>query len=843
MKKQHHSGPAKSEFKNCLQHVPVPKILLEGVNVIKVNTNGKTRKGFITLSEDKFTLYLTSSKVKSSSSSSLMRPILKKVTSIGSSSSASEEQDAERAIDIGSIDRIQRGQNTHKFEMARQRNTGSGSGSVGSPRGGGSFRSSSKKNTFDLDPNRSFSIIFRGERTLDLMTMPTEEGNNERDQILNALDAILKTYQTAKMQVGNDVLLLRYIWLDVDKDKSNSINATELGVILDRINFYMKKSVLNASYEHFGKIIHLDRSTRKKGLSFEQCATFLHKLKRDTWQVKPVNLIWNKLFGEYMRNGKQRQSVSDITFLQKFLHKKQGETNATIEQVRELFARLNTLEIAHVAAQDEPQDGNCIRIDKNRFEAYLISRENDVFDPNKERLDSRSMNKPLSEYWINTSHNTYLKGDQLTSQSSVEMYMHALYRGCRSVELDIWDGERDTYDQTPIPIVYHGHTMTTKLPFADIIKCIKVFMNFNPDSYPIILSFENHCTLPFQEAMAEQLTSILGPIFLRGMIVVKGRRPNGALDDDYDSDDTDDEESTINADSSITESTIKDASPQKKVRQSIVASQLAKLTLLHGTAFKAFEESQTFPAHYMHSFGESKMRKLCRYGKGRSWVSYNQKNMSRIYPSGKRVDSSNYSPVLPWAAGCQMVALNFQTPDVHLRVNDGRFRENGHCGYVQKPSALMMKDDSVTQPSSVLLSVRILSGSCLPKPRHNTKGECIDPYVKVSVHDVSMNEDKDTVKTFNTSMVPSNGFFPIWNSDFFSFTVENGLVAMLQLNVFDYDVAKADNFIASASIPISCMRTGIRSVQLFDSSNTTSGAFDFASLLIEVKMKQDLFDI
>jgi hypothetical protein len=37
------------------------------------------------------------------------------------------------------------------------------------------------------------------------------------------------------------------------------------------------------------------------------------------------------------------------------------------------------------------------------------------------------------------------------------------------------------------------------------------------------------------------------------MIVVKGRRPNGALDDDYDSDDTDDEESTINADSSVSD--------------------------------------------------------------------------------------------------------------------------------------------------------------------------------------------------------------------------------------------------------------------------------------------------
>lgn len=35
--------------------------------------------------------------------------------------------------------------------------------------------------------------------------------------------------------------------------------------------------------------------------------------------------------------------------------------------------------------------------------------------------------------------------------------------------------------------------------------------------------------------------------------------------------------------------------------------------------------------------------------------------MSRIYPKGTRMDSSNYMPQMFWNAGCQMVALNFQT--------------------------------------------------------------------------------------------------------------------------------------------------------------------------------------
>lgn len=45
-----------------------------------------------------------------------------------------------------------------------------------------------------------------------------------------------------------------------------------------------------------------------------------------------------------------------------------------------------------------------------------------------------------------------------------------------------------------------------------------------------------------------------------------------------------------------------------------------------------------------------------------TWHSYNKRQMSRIYPKGGRVDSSNYMPQIFWNAGCQMVSLNYQTP-------------------------------------------------------------------------------------------------------------------------------------------------------------------------------------
>lgn len=39
---------------------------------------------------------------------------------------------------------------------------------------------------------------------------------------------------------------------------------------------------------------------------------------------------------------------------------------------------------------------------------------------------------------------------------------------------------------------------------------------------------------------------------------------------------------------------------------------------------------------------------------GTEFVQYNMKQLSRIYPSGLRTDSSNYNPQEMWNVGCQI---------------------------------------------------------------------------------------------------------------------------------------------------------------------------------------------
>lgn len=71
------------------------------------------------------------------------------------------------------------------------------------------------------------------------------------------------------------------------------------------------------------------------------------------------------------------------------------------------------------------------------------------------------------------------------------------------MELDCWDGDDGN------PMIYHGHTFTTKIPFSSVVETIDRNA-FITSPYPIILSIENHCSLQQQTRMAQIFQKIFG---------------------------------------------------------------------------------------------------------------------------------------------------------------------------------------------------------------------------------------------------------------------------------------------------------------------------------------------
>ena len=164
-------------------------------------------------------------------------------------------------------------------------------------------------------------------------------------------------------------------------------------------------------------------------------------------------------------------------------------------------------------------------------------------------------------------------------------------------------------------------------------------------------------------------------------------------------------------------------------RNSRVAKEMSDLIIYCRSV--PFKNSQ-WVFYEMSSFPETKAEKYFLQQEMKLFVRYHRNQISRVYPKGQRLDSSNYSPTLLWNTGSQMIALNFQTPDKPMQLNQAKFRDNGNCGYILKPDFMLLDGFDPNDANTLVdvdeqtINIRIIGARHLCKGGRNITSPLVE---------------------------------------------------------------------------------------------------------------------
>nr|XP_023658058.1 1-phosphatidylinositol 4,5-bisphosphate phosphodiesterase beta-2 isoform X2 [Paramormyrops kingsleyae] len=548
--------------------------------------------------------------------------------------------------------------------------------------------------------------------------------------------------------------------------------------------------------------------------------------------------------------------------LLKFLNEKQRDSRLN----EELFPPLRLEQVKMIIDKYEPCSSTANRgnISPEGLLYYLTGPDLSVVALDK-LARYQDMMQPVPHYFVKSSHNTYLTAGQFSGVSSPEMYRQCLLAGCRCLELDCWKGKPPDED----PIITHGFTMTTEILFKDVIEAIHESA-FKTSQYPVILSFENHVdSVKQQDKMANYLRTIFGdsllvdplekyplepghqipsPAELMGKILIKNKKNNNdkqsqgaakkttgpeqhhgtsgvesqdgeVLDDHEEHDDHDeqDEEKMKNSD----EGTAGQEVTAYEAMSSLV-------NYIQPNKFISFENARKKNRSYaISSFVETKGSDLISKS-AVEFVEYNKRQMSRVYPKGTRMDSSNYNPQPFWNAGCQMVALNYQTMDFPMQLNMALFEFNGRTGYLLKHDFLRGSDKTFDPHTDRLdtivastLTVKVYSGQFLS-----------DKNVKTGVEAEIVGLPNDPKRKFRTKWsTTANAINPVWNEEPFVFEkILLPEMASLRLVVHD----ESGKFLGHRIIPIYAIQSGYQHICLRSESNVP---LTLPSLFVYIEVK------
>ncbi|UZJ53123.1 hypothetical protein CBS101457_002443 [Exobasidium rhododendri] len=351
-------------------------------------------------------------------------------------------------------------------------------------------------------------------------------------------------------------------------------------------------------------------------------------------------------------------------------------------------------------------------------------------------------NHPLSEYLVSSSHNTYLVGKQLYGSADSMSYKHHLAAGARCVEIDAWNDEKNAEE----PKVTHGYTLTDHVPFRKVCEAINSAMDDEITASkeglkpaPIFISLENHCTPPVQLRLAAIMREVFGEKLVSEQVHKDGcdvmlDEMGGrilVMVEYYGLDEKDVPEDAHN--SSDDEDSKAHREKKTANKPTKIVPELAELGVYAQSMKPANDDwlngELKEPVHHLVNVEERAVKGLIETGQGDKVAIHNASHFMRIFPKGTRIGSQNLNPVPFWGVGAQVCALNWQTFDASMQLNEALFASTD--GWVLKPPCLR-KEKGAKPKGKVELKLEVAGATDLAIPEGRTKD--LKPYVTCTLY-------------------------------------------------------------------------------------------------------------